>query len=386
MPADPFPADQFSTDPFPDDPPPTVRISGPGDIAAALPILIGFRPRESLVVVSLRAGKPQVFGLTARVDLPPPALRSRVVDGVVRSLATDGPAAVVVAVVSEDDDVRTAPVRPGFADGVPVPELPHRDVVREAVQAFARVGVPVREPLLVRRGRWWSYDCTRPCCAPDAGTPLPAGTSELAAATALTGQVVEGDRADLSRRIAPVGFLAAAGMAAACDEVGSAMALRSLVDGWDAVTAESGTLVEDAVATMGRPGAARLTDQQVARLAWGLRELEVRDGALSFALGPSASAAEVLWTELTRRAPAPLDAAPATLLAVSAWVRGDGAMANVALERALTSEPSYTLAGLLRTALDACIPPAEVRQLVATVTGAAVGPAGERAAGEWGGR
>jgi hypothetical protein len=61
-----------------------------------------------------------------------------------------------------------------------------------------------------------------------------------------------------------------------------------------------------------------------------------------------------------------LDAAPATLLAVTTWVRGDGAMANVALDRALGSEPGYSLARLLRTALDACLPPAEVRRLIGT--------------------
>jgi len=102
----------------------------------------------------------------------------------------------------------------------------------------------------------------------------------------------------------------------------------------------------------------------VARLAWGLRDADLRDRALTLALGESAPGAEVVWTELTRRAPAPLDAAPATLLAVSAWLRGDGALANVALDRALDSEPGYTLAGLLRTALDACLPPAVVRQVI----------------------
>jgi Domain of unknown function (DUF4192) len=72
----------------------------------------------------------------------------------------------------------------------------------------------------------------------------------------------------------------------------------------------------------------------------------------------------VLWTECTRRAPTPLDAAPATLLAVSAWLRGDGAMANVALSRALDSEPDYALARLLAQALAACIAPAELRALI----------------------
>ncbi|WP_188959520.1 DUF4192 family protein, partial [Modestobacter marinus] len=60
---------------------------------------------------------------------------------------------------------------------------------------------------------------------------------------------------------------------------------------------------------------------------------------------------------------------PATLLAVSAWVRGDGALANVALDRALRSEPSYTFAGLLRSALDACLPPEEMRRLIRQASG-----------------
>ena len=96
--------------------------------------------------------------------------------------------------------------------------------------------------------------------------------------------------------------------------------------------------------------------------------IRVRDRALTLALGEDAPAAEQLWTECTRRAPAPLDAAPATLLAVGAWLRGDGAMANVALERALDSRPTYTLARLLADGLAACLPPAELRAMLASVT------------------
>ena len=100
----------------------------------------------------------------------------------------------------------------------------------------------------------------------------------------------------------------------------------------------------------------------------GLRDGEVRDRALMLALGSDAAAAEQLWTDCTRRVPAPLDAAPATLLAVSAWLRGDGAMANVALQRALDSRPTYTLARLLADGLAACLPPAELRAMLVTVT------------------
>jgi hypothetical protein len=350
------------------DPPLTVRLTDPGDVAAALPHLIGFRPRESLVAVSLRGSTGLRLGLTARVDLPPVERRRPVLDGVVRSLVTDHPDAVLLVVVSEDEDDRTGspPGRPWTAG---VPDLPHRAFVHEALLAFDAVGVAVREVLLVRAGRWWSYDCARECCAPAAGTPLPSGTSPVAAAAVLTGQVVEADRSALVRRIAPVGFLAAEGMARACDEVGDDLARRTAQLGWDVVVEEAWAAVLDAVEAAGPGSVQRLSDRQVARLAWGLRDVDLRDRALTLALGGSAAAAEVVWTELTRRAPVPLDAAPATLLAVTAWVRGDGALANVALERALASEPSYTFAALLRSALDACLRPAEIRQLIQQACG-----------------
>jgi hypothetical protein len=91
-----------------------------------------------------------------------------------------------------------------------------------------------------------------------------------------------------------------------------------------------------------------------------------------------AAAAEALWTECTRRAPWMLAAAPATLLAVSAWLRGDGAMAAVALDRALGSDEDYQLAHLLRSALAACMRPAELRAMVSATLDRldAVRPAG----------
>ncbi len=110
-------------------------------------------------------------------------------------------------------------------------------------------------------------------------------------------------------------------------------------------------------------------------MVWGLRDVRVRDRALGLALGPAAAAAEQLWTECTRRAPSPLDAAPATLLAVSAWLRGDGAMARIALDRALDSEPDHALAGLLALGLDAGLSPGDLRVMVAG-TQAEGGPPG----------
>ncbi|WP_448616348.1 DUF4192 domain-containing protein [Modestobacter sp. URMC 112] len=343
-----------------------VRLGELGDLVAALPYLIGFRPRESLLAVSLRGrdrGRRRM-GLTARVDLPPPSAADLVLSTLVRSMVTDGPGAVVLVVVSDEPDELSRPVRVRVPDGAPVATLPHRVLVGDAVRHFAAAGVPVQDTVLVRAGRWWSYDCTGGCCAPGAGTPVPRETGELAAAAVLGGQVVEDDRAALARRIAPVGSLAAAGMARAAAEVGREVTDRTARLGGAAVAEEAWAAIRGAVARVA-PGSVRaLPDRDLARLAWGLCDTGVRDRAMGLALGGSAAGAEVLWTEVTRRVPVPLDVAPATLLAVTTWVRGDGAMANVALDRALGSDPGYPLARLLRGALDACLPPADVRGLI----------------------
>jgi hypothetical protein len=331
-----------------------VRIGDPGEIAAALPQLLGFRPRESVVLMSLTGPTGRRVGLCVRGDIPPAGYAAEAAAALTRSLRTARPRAALLAVVSEAPD-----------DGV---DLPHRPLVAELVQALTAARIPVPEILLVRAGRWWSYDCPQPCCAPAAGTPLPPGVTQLAAAAVAAGTVVEDDREALVARIAgPVGR-ARDELAEVCARVAGECADGVLADGWAAFAAESWAAVTAALREC-RPGrpAARLGDREIARVVCGLRDVEVRDRALELALGDDAAAAELLWTECTRRAPAPLDAAPATLLAVSAWLRGDGAMANVALGRALAAEPGYGLALLLSQALAACLPPAELRELLRAV-------------------
>jgi hypothetical protein len=64
-----------------------------------------------------------------------------------------------------------------------------------------------------------------------------------------------------------------------------------------------------------------------------------------------------LWTDLTRRARPGYVAPAASLLAFAAWQCGNGALANIALERALADDPQYSMARLLRGVLDAAVPP-----------------------------
>lgn len=54
-------------------------------------------------------------------------------------------------------------------------------------------------------------------------------------------------------------------------------------------------------------------------------------------------------------------AAPASLSAFIGWQSGDGALGNVALDRALRDNPRYSMALLLREALDSGAPPSMAR-------------------------
>jgi hypothetical protein len=348
----------------------TVRVSDPGEIAAALPALLGFPPRESLVLMALGGPGGGRIGLTVRADLPAREASAPMARQLAAGVATDDPAGVLVAVVSEAPDDRE--FLPGGHPGDGVAGLPHRAVVHDVVVAMTDRGLPVRSTLLVRSGRWWSYDCPHPCCAPGAGTPLPGGVSEVTVAAIAAGAVVEPDRAALGARIARVTGPAAESCAAATWQLVDRRALAAL-EAPDLESHRSWEAIARALALCAPGSKDAVADRDVAAVVWALADVGVRDRALGLALGRDAAAAEVLWTECTRRAPVPLDAAPATLLAVSAWLRGDGAMANVALDRALASRPTYRLAQLLAQALGACLPPAGLRALITEVVADAGG-------------
>lgn len=350
----------------PDRPEPiTVRIRDVGEIAAGLPHLLGFHPRESVVLLGLGGESGRRVGLTVRADIPPrehDRALARMLSG---GLSTDRPEGALVFVVSEEPDGKVAGK----------PALPHHHLVREMCGALARSGVGIADTVLVRDGRWWSYDCADACCASGAGTPLPAGVTELEVASVATGSVVAAGREDLVARIAAPPDQDSTAMASTCARVGVQLSTDLRDTGPEPIAAESWAAVMAGIARCRpAPGAGvALSDEDVARIVWGLRDGAVRDLAIELALGGEPAAAEQLWTECTRRAPSPLDAAPATLLAISAWLRGDGAMANIALDRALASAPGYALAGLLRDALGACMTPRDLRELL---TRAAVSPVG----------
>jgi len=331
---------------------PRIRLSGPANLIAAVPHLIGFPPEESLVLVGL-CGPQSRLGLTMRADLPPDE-PDRVPDvaelePLAQALHSDGASECLAMIMTETPD------RDGLS--------PYLDLVANLDEALSMRNVEASDIVLVRSGTWRSYLCVDPQCCPAQGSVLPSPSGELAAYAAYSGAVVRDSRAALVALLAPDGAAVAA-TERALDHVCAEMAQASASGASEAYRERIELVIDRRIRSLAAGHAGTLTHRDVARISVALIDRQLRDRVAGHCLTDSAAAAESLWIDLVRRLPSPLDAAPATLLALSSWARGDGAMANVALERALDSDRHYSLAQLVRTALDHALPPGTVREML----------------------
>ena len=333
---------------------PVVRLTSPGEIAGAVPHLCGFVPAESLVLLSLRGPRARI-GLTLRFDLPSAAGEDDLAAEAAHRLKADGASRAVAVVYTSETSTGDA--------GTP---LPRRRVV-EAWRGRCRdAGIDVDEALLVRAGTWISYLCADPRCCPPDGTPLPAvGSSPalglVAAQQAVDGRAVLPSRDDLAASVAPAPQVREQALQGLAD-AGAAFARDRSACGRRAAAAAALERWRAAVRLFADPRA-ELSVEAAAALAVALEDVLVRDEVVTWALRESA-ALRGLLLELARRTPPPFDAPVCTLLAWTAYADGDGGLANVALERVALSRPGYALSVLLGRALDAQVPPAQMRALL----------------------
>lgn len=328
----------------------TVSVKDPAQLIAAVPHLLGFRPADSVVVLGLGGSTGQRIGPVLRVDLPAGAMELEVAAGLATVFTRHPGRAVTILIVGRYGG---QPPDPG--------RVPHHRLVNELTAAFEILGRPVEHALWtpeIRAGAPWEcYD--KPKCTgvlpDDAATPV-------AAAVASKGYVTFDSREQMERQLDPDDPLAvarrdrllASGIAAVAGQEDS-----------DSVRVRSFREVRMAL-DLARQGRLGLSDQQVVRLALALSDRAVLDACLAAAVPPGSERsmwAEALWLELVRKLPAPERAEPATLLAYSAYVRGDGAFARAALENALDAAPEHTLAGLLVRCLDHAMAPHRLHQL-----------------------
>ena len=325
--------------------PTPVRITGPADLLQAVPYLLGFRPAASLVLVGLASGRLLV---TARMDLSDLA-EPDVLPHTLRAMVRGGTERIVAAIF---DDTAGAPFG---RDGLPWRGL--GDELR-GVCAAAGTGTRLDDLLLVCGGRWWSLVCEEPACCPREGRLLPTVPSPFVAAATYEGIVALPSRAALADTLTPL-------------PDAEREALRPLLRTAErqvpaeAAEAERRRYIRlrrrellEAARAAGR-NAPALSDADVVRLGVALRATPVRDAVWTAGDASRVDGRE-LWRELARRLPAPYDAAPAFLFGWASWRAGEGALAQVACERAIASDPRYSAADLLQAALSQAVDPRRV--------------------------
>jgi hypothetical protein len=308
-----------------------VKLRGAGHLITCVSFLLGYQPDEpSLVVVGVLDRR---LTLTARIDLPEltdlddPQDLAGAWEMFTRPLDTSGADAVAVIAYA---DHTWAPALRGFADAAPLPVL---DLLR------------------VHEGRWWALDCPRPdrCghpgCSPD-GAPVTDHT-EIAAPMIANGSAVPGTRADLAAGLQP-------GPAEIVDQVAERMRAqptRSRETLYQAVC-------EAHDARTGGPDP--IPPGQAAILLTALTDVHIRDACLAW----TDPAGWWLWHDLIATAPPGHVAPVAMLIAVVAYQRGDGVMAAIATEHALTDRPGYGLAQLVQASLHHALPPEAISTLI----------------------
>lgn len=110
-----------------------------------------------------------------------------------------------------------------------------------------------------------------------------------------------------------------------------------------------------------RAGADLPSADEIAWLGVLLTSLRVRDEAWVRMDEKDLQAHIRLWRNVLTRLPEAYAAAPACLLSFAAWRSGDGALANIALDRALAADPHYTMALLLQELFISGLPPRALR-------------------------
>jgi uncharacterized protein DUF4192 len=325
-----------------------VRIGSAEGILAVVPHLLGFKPADSLVMLGI-GGPHARIRLAFRYDLPDPPDEEVAADIAEHATAVLRRQHLGMAIVA------------GYGPGTAV--TPLVDVV---VPALREAGISVQDVLRVERGRYWSYACQDPACCPPEGTPFDTAGHPASAALAAAGLTVRADRAALAGTLAPVADVAAAMRAAAGrarQRAGDLIDLAAAAEGGDPFlpVADAGRRsVKQAITRYRRGG--RLTDhEEMAWLGVTLGDLRVRDDAWARMDPGFHEAHQRLWVDLVRHLPTEFVAAPAALLAFTAWQGGDGALASVAIERALDADPEYSMALLIADALHAGLPPTAAR-------------------------
>ena len=305
--------------------------------------MIGFPPTNSLVLFTFSRDPMLTMATTLKADLPAPEPLALMAEHLATAAEHNEVVAVIAVVV-----------------GGTLEE--HRPLVDTLRNALEDRGIELVHTSWVSRvldgERWQCY--LDPQCTDELPDPQ---ASTWAAARAVAGNPMYRDREEMAAQLAP-------------DSPESLARREELLDAHlrhprhpyteDDLTTDLDLMTQMLTVAEMSPELPSLNDRQIVRLARALSHSEVRDECMAAALSPTPEAAERLWLVLIRALPAPERAEPATLLAMSAYLRRAGVLAALAIETALDANPAHDMALMLHAALTHPVPPDRLREMLVT--------------------
>lgn len=345
-----------------------VRISSPLDVATSVPYLLGFAPSASLVFVLFREEDKRLV-VTGRVDFPTtpaddPLVLARC-QQVLTSAKAEGSSAVHILVYPT---IGAEPPRP-------------QSVCRQIADLAGDVGISIWSCGIVAGGRWFDY------LASDAiGVPMDTAGTNVAADFVGHGMSYLPDRESLQDCVAGPETRFAY-QAREC-----VMNSNRFLEVPAAVTARDRRLIENDIidyllaprcvlsggfreTEVLRPVPAVLAGWALALADRRVREPVLRRTASVLGTNPSVSLPD-FWQDtaltrfcwLVRNTPEEIGAPIAATLAAFCWQLGNGPLALIAADHALTCDPENNLAELIESAVGQGVPPSVWIEMLETMT------------------
>ncbi|MBM2623415.1 DUF4192 domain-containing protein [Actinoplanes sp. LDG1-06] len=283
------------------DPSPSL-VRGPADLLTTIPYLLGFHPRECVVVVVVTADRSLASGVTIDWSAPDSFIVGKSTLAAIRDKARE---VYVVGYGALSYRERLARI----ADGI-------------------NISVAVQACLLVEHQRFYCLDglCT---CTPEHGAVLDPSRSVIAAEMTLRGRVVLPSREHFVMFLKP-------------DSDAQARTISALTK-LPATLPDPRTVVHASLDIAAAGG--NLSDEQVALLATALLANAGRSTAWQASTDEPWQ--QDLWLNMVRRVPENFVATPANLVAWVSWRRGQPALASAALSKAVEAMPDNTLSHLI---------------------------------------
>ncbi|GLY43007.1 hypothetical protein Amsp01_090300 [Amycolatopsis sp. NBRC 101858] len=317
-------------------------------VVASIPALIGFVPDDSLMLITTLTNDDGTVttGPLTRIDLTHLTGHA---DDCVRQFnrqCGDLPVLCVTGIL----------VRTVDEDATSDDTLPLRAEVDTVVKLLAGHGFTdvdlVHVPAITEGARWRSYlEADRSGVLPD-----PATTAAAAAAVA-AGHTIAASRDDLAARFTPAPEQLRARLQPRITDAVE----RAVIDQHGHLAAHARLARADAAIRAATHGNLPADDAAIADLAATFATLPFRDALLAVPDHTARSAAGNLVLHLWRHSCDPIAGQLATVIAVHAYLRGDGTGARIALENA---DPEQPMTALLSTLLHHAVPPSKIHHVI----------------------